>query len=71
MIRVPVTSSDLASVGYDPETVTLEVEFNKSGVYQYFGVPPHVHEELMMASSKGKYFNQFIRRGGYQYMKIG
>ena len=62
MERVPVESSSLMSVGYDPDSATLEVEFH-GGIYQYFGVSPEVHEGLMSAGSKGSYFNQFIRNG--------
>ena len=43
MIRQPVTSSNLRTVGYDPITRTLEIEFQDGAVYQYDGVPPDVH----------------------------
>ena len=39
MEREPVVSSNLVSVGYDPASETLEVEFIKTGVYQYLNVP--------------------------------
>ena len=39
MDRTPVSSSNLASVGYDPSTKTLEIEFNDGAVYQYDDVP--------------------------------
>jgi hypothetical protein len=39
MNRISVNSSDLASVGYDPNTSMLEVAFRSGGVYQYFNVP--------------------------------
>ncbi|MYL11521.1 MAG: KTSC domain-containing protein, partial [Cenarchaeum sp. SB0669_bin_11] len=31
MNRVPVSSSNLAAIGYDPNTLTLEVEFLRGG----------------------------------------
>lgn len=70
MNRVRVTSSTMTSVGYDPENRILEIEFRHSGIYQYFEVPPHVHSELMEASSHGKYFNTYIKNAGYQFRKI-
>ncbi|TEB04552.1 hypothetical protein Psch_03312 [Pelotomaculum schinkii] len=70
MIRIPVESSNLASVGYESETLTLEIEFIKSGIYQYFGVPEEVYNELMNAGSKGSYCNQYIKKAGYSYMKV-
>ena len=69
MNRVPVSSSNLASVGYDLETLTLEVEFLNGGVYQYFDVPPHEHEALMQAPSHGKYFSANIRND-YRYTRL-
>ena len=33
--REPVTSTNIRSVGYDPETSTLEVEFVNAHVYEY------------------------------------
>lgn len=61
MNRTPVSSTTLTSVGYDPGTLTLELEFTSGTLYQYFDVPESVHLELLSASSLGKYFNQSIR----------
>ena len=61
MERVPVSSTNLVSIGYDPESETLEVEFKKSGTYQYFNVPLFMHERLMMADSVGRFFNAEIK----------
>lgn len=71
MNRVPVQSINLASVGYDPATCTLEIEFHSGGVYQYFGVPSQVYESLINAASKGSYFHHNIKMRGYPYSKIG
>lgn len=69
MNRQPVTSSNIASIGYDADSQTLEIEFLNGGVYQYFDVPQHVHEELMNASSHGQYLAQNIK-GVYRYSKV-
>jgi len=66
--RQPVRSKDLAAVGYDAESRTLEIEFLSGGVYQYFDVPPPVHDGLMKASSHGKFFHAHIRNK-YKYTK--
>jgi len=70
MERIPVCSSDLASVGYDRETFTLEIEFKSGSIYQYFNVPYEVYEGLMNAISKGTYFQNHIRNSNYSYVKI-
>ena len=71
MNRVPVSSSNLRSVGYDPATHVLEIAFHSSGIYQYSGVPSHIHSGLMSASSKGQYFDAHIKKAGYAYRKVG
>jgi hypothetical protein len=61
MMRIPVKSSTLVSVGYDGQQQVLEIEFKRMSVYQYIGVPRVLHEQLMVASSKGRFFDQKIR----------
>jgi len=69
MKRVSVSSSNLRSVGYDTEAQILEIEFNSGGVCQYFDVPPEACNELMNASSHGKYFHAHIR-DVYHYRRV-
>lgn len=61
MQRQAVQSESLKSVGYDPQTHTLEVEFHDGDVYLYFNVPPVVHRDLLAASSIGQYFAFYIK----------
>jgi len=70
MERTPVQSSNLAAIGYDSATETLEVEFLDSSVYEYKNVSQVVYDELVSASSHGSYFNREISRN-YPYEKIG
>jgi len=69
MTRTSVTSSNLASVGYDAGTQTLEVEFQNGSVYQYFDVPQAVYDLLVGAESAGRLFNSEIR-GNYRYARM-
>ena len=43
MKRTSVKSSNILSVGHDPETNTLEIEFKGGGVYSYDGVSAAKH----------------------------
>jgi hypothetical protein len=63
-----VESTTLATVGYDENLRQLQLEFC-SRVYLYFGVPQVVHQALLDAPSKGRYFNGTIR-GRYPYRQI-
>ena len=69
MDRTPVSSSNVASVGYAPESLTLEIEFNDGSVYQYFDVPDSEYRGLMEAGSKGKYIHAYIREN-YRYTRL-
>ena len=60
MHRHHVRSSSLASVGFDPATNELEIEFREGGVYRY-AVPRRIHSELMASESLGAYFARRIR----------
>lgn len=69
MQRQIVSSSNLKSVGYDPISQILEVEFLDRSVYQYSGVPSSVYSGLMSASSKGSYLSQKVK-GVYFYRQV-
>ena len=69
MNRESVSSSNLASIGYDSENEILEIEFNHGGIYQYYNVPESEYVALMDASSHGKYFSANIRND-YEYQKL-
>ncbi len=69
MIRQPVSSSNLKSVGYDPDSALLEIEFQDGSIYQYSGVPQNVHQALMAAASLGSFVHKHIR-GKYSYRKV-
>ena len=58
--RQPVTSSSLASVGYDAEASVLEVEFTDGRVYRFLDVPEFLFRGLMLAPSKGVFYNRNI-----------
>ena len=65
-----VTSSDIASVGYDLESSTLEVRCHSGGLYEYFNVPESVWRALMGATSHGQYFHAHIK-DRYRTRKVG
>jgi hypothetical protein len=64
-----VESTTLAAIAYDAAANVLQLEFRSLAVYQYFGVPVAVYEELRCAASKGSHFNRVIR-GRFPYRLI-
>jgi hypothetical protein len=58
---LPVISSNVGAVGYDPASQTLDVQFKAGGkVYRYAGVPPSVNEAMSGAESIGKFISSNI-----------
>jgi hypothetical protein len=71
MIRIPVESKIVKSVGYDLKTSTLEVELaGKEHIRQYPGCPQHVFIELIQAPSIGKYYLKQVK-GQLKQIKVG
>jgi len=56
-----VNSSAISFVEYDASTAELHVTFRTTGLYTYYGVPRHVYDALLAASSIGRFFNDNIR----------
>ncbi len=69
MNRNAVVSSHIVSVGYDPGSETLEVEFKNGTVYQYYNVPSSIHEGLMAAPSAGQFLAYQIKNA-FPYSRV-
>lgn len=70
MNREPISSSNIASVGYDADSQTLEIEFASGSVYQYYNVGTGLYEQFLSAPSKGQFLNTYIRNA-YPFSKVG
>lgn len=69
MQRTPVKSSQIVSIGHDPATSTLEIEFPRGALYRYSKVPAEAAAALMKAESIGKHFGQHIK-GKFDYARV-
>ena len=69
LARRKVKSSNLASVGYDPKSRQMEIEFKNGSIYRYYRVPAGMWRMLMRASSKGRFHYRYIRMD-YQYRRL-
>lgn len=70
MDRDTVISSNVASVGYDEKSETLEIEFNNGTIYQYYNVPKPIYDEMMLSTSKGMFLNRQIK-SNFPYSRVG
>lgn len=69
MERIAVRSRDIAIIGYDPATLTLEIAFRNGAVYHYKDVPEEIYKNLVTVPSQGKYFEQNVKHK-FPYQKI-
>jgi hypothetical protein len=60
MQRKRVNSSRIRSVGYDEKSRTLEIEMSSGQVFQYSGVYPEVHRQLMAAPNPTAFYDDKI-----------
>jgi hypothetical protein len=65
----PVSSSNIAAVGYDADYQTVHVQFLNGTTYAYKGVPEHEYENLRTAASVGTYLNRNYKNV-YPYERI-
>ena len=70
MERNFISSSNVVSVGYDPASETLEVEFSNGSVYQYYNVNQNIYDQFMMAPSKGQFLAYQIKNF-FPYSRVG
>jgi hypothetical protein len=54
-------STAIEHMGYDEGARELHITFVDGGAYTYYQVPEHVYTAFRAASSKGRYFNLWIK----------
>lgn len=57
---IPVGSSAVSSIGYDPGKKQLYVIFTSGAAYEYDDVPVEVYESFMSSPSKGRFVNDVL-----------
>lgn len=61
MEMIPVRSSAIRAVGYDPINLRMRILFAQGHTYNFCRVPAQVYNGLMRAPSMGSYYNNFIK----------
>ena len=69
MERETVESSTVLSIGYEPTTGTLEIEFKTGRLYQYYNVPEPIYQQFLESDSKGKFLHAYIKPA-YPYSQV-
>lgn len=65
----PFSSSNIRSIAYDADSLTLRVSFLSGGVYEYYNVPLRIADEFERAASKGTFLAAHIK-GQYRYSRV-
>lgn len=65
--RAPVKSGAVKSIGYDPATKIMEVEFVSGSVYRYHDVPAEAHAEIVSSKSIGGALNAVRIRENFAF----
>lgn len=61
MNMIPVNSSAISSIGYDPISKGMKVMFKQGKTYDFCNVPQHIFDSFISSTSKGIYYNSYIR----------
>ncbi len=61
MQMIRVSSSAITAIGYDPQSRRMKIAFTQGHAYDFCGVPQNVFDGLLRASSKGGYYNDYIK----------
>lgn len=66
---VPLASTTLAAAAYDSTGAKLRLDFRDGTRYLYSGVGLGLYRGLLRATSKGLFFNRYIR-GRFPHAKL-
>lgn len=58
MRRIHATSVDIAQIGHQEDSETLEIQFSRGEICQYYNVPSGIHDELMKSPAREEYKNR-------------
>lgn len=67
---IPVSSSNIESIGYDEQNEQVYIRFLNGSLYVYKGVPLREFEDLLNAPSLGSYLHRNYKNV-YPYERIG
>lgn len=61
MKMISVSSSAISSIGYDQLTLQMQIKFKQGHTYTFCRVPQSIFDGLLTSSSKGTYYDRYIR----------
>ena len=61
MEMISVISRAISDIGYDKPTQHMRIKFKQGDTYSYCRVPENIFLELLSATSKGTYYDRYIK----------
>lgn len=61
MEMIPVISSAISAIGYDKPTQLMRIQFIQGDIYSYCRVSENIYLGLLTATSKGTYYDRYIK----------
>jgi hypothetical protein len=61
MEMIPIRSTAIRAVGYEPTTQRMKIAFVEGHTYDFCRVPEHIFIGLLRSGSKGRYYNDHIK----------
>ena len=61
MYMIPVNSRAISAIGYDAPTQQMQIRFTQGDTYTFCRVPASVFDSFSQASSKGTYYDRYIK----------
>lgn len=71
MELMPVSATNIHAVGYDPDSMTMQIQFSNGTVYAYQNIAPDVYQNMLC--NPGGYFASVIKPQRYTmpFTKLG
>lgn len=70
-MEYPIDSTHIEKVDFDEDKKELTVYFKDKSIYYYFPFYQNQLNDFLKAESKGKYFNQYIKKNkAIRYRKL-
>jgi len=67
---IPVSSSMIMSMGWNPDTGRLVAQFSEGVWYEYDGIPADIAARIIFNKSVGGTFDALIKKGGFTYRRV-
>lgn len=72
MELIPINATNIAEIGYEPETMLMQIRFRNGWLYSYANVEPETYSAFQSSDDPGRYFAEIIKpqRNRYVFTRL-